>query len=63
MISSTMTSLTMFVSWTIWKECNVRIFRNKSAPPTILLALIKGEAKRLWVKAGAKKLGVAILGE
>jgi hypothetical protein len=37
-------------------------FYNKSAPPTILLALIKGEAK-LWVKAGAKKLGVVILGE
>jgi hypothetical protein len=45
-------SLTMLVSWTIWKEQNARVFNNKAAPPTILLEIIKSEAK-LWSSAGA----------
>jgi hypothetical protein len=38
------------------------VFRNKAAPPPVLLDLIKSEA-RLWVTVGAKKLSVVILGE
>ena|ERR1041385_5935064 len=53
---SSMASLTMLVSWTIWNERNARIFRNKSAPPPVLLNNIIEEAK-LWVTAGARKLG------
>jgi hypothetical protein len=57
-----MTSLTMLVSWTIWKERNARVFQNKSAPPPILLEIIKNEAK-LWVAAGAKHLRFVMPGE
>ena len=57
-----MASLTMLVSWTIWNERNARVFRHKSAPPTILLTAIVDEAK-LWMAAGAKKLGNIFLGE
>uniref|UniRef100_A0A8R7P3V4 Reverse transcriptase zinc-binding domain-containing protein n=1 Tax=Triticum urartu TaxID=4572 RepID=A0A8R7P3V4_TRIUA len=51
-----MASLTMLVAWTIWNERNARVFHQKSAPPTVLLANIKKEAT-LWVSAGASKLG------
>ena len=57
-----MASVTMLISWTIWKERNARVFNNKSAPPTVLLDIIKSEA-RLWVTAGAKHLSVVMLGE
>jgi hypothetical protein len=59
-----MASLTMLVTWTIWKERNARVFNHKSAPPppTILLDIIKAEAK-LWVAAGAKCLSFVITGE
>jgi hypothetical protein len=49
------TSLTMLVSWIIWKERNARVFNNNAALPTILLEIIKNEAK-LWSSAGAKHL-------
>ena len=55
-------SLAMLVSWTIWNERNARVFKHKSAPPTILLASIETEAN-LWVIAGAKKLWSIILRE
>ena len=55
-------SLTMLVSWTIWNERNARVFKHKSAPPTILLSSISTEAN-LWIVAGAKKLGSLILRE
>ncbi|KAE8781961.1 disease resistance protein rpm1 [Hordeum vulgare] len=55
-------SLTMLISWVIWNERNARVFRNKFTPTTTLLNNIKIEA-RLWVAAGAKKLGNIILGE
>jgi hypothetical protein len=55
-------SITMLVTWTIWKERNARVFNNKSAPPTILLQIIKDEAK-LWSAAGAKHLSFVISGE
>ena len=57
-----MASLVMLVSWIIWKERNARIFNNKSTPPSIILEIIKGEA-RLWVSAGAKLLSNIIPGE
>jgi hypothetical protein len=55
-------SLTILVSWTIWNERNARVFRNKSAPPLVLLNIIKTEVK-LWVCAGAKCLSYVITGE
>ena len=60
--SKAMASITMLVTWTIWKERNARVFNNKSAPPPILLEIIKNEA-RLWVTAGAKLLSFVLLGE
>ena len=55
-------SITMLVSWVIWNERNARVFRQKSAPPQILLSIIEDEAN-LWIKAGAKKLGSFLLRE
>ena len=57
-----MASVTMLVSWTIWKERNARVFNNKSAPPTILFDIIKSEAST-WVAAGAKHLSYVMTGE
>jgi hypothetical protein len=36
----TMSSITILVSWTIWKERNARDFHNKCAPPTILIEIL-----------------------
>ena len=52
-------SLLMLVSWHIWQERNSRVFRNKSAPPFVVVDLISEEAK-LWVAAGAKYLGIFV---
>ena len=38
--SKPMASVTMLVSWTIWKERNARVFYNKLAPPPILFEII-----------------------
>ena len=57
-----MASLTMLVAWSIWNERNARVFRQKSAPPTVLLTNIKKEAT-LWVAAGASKLGYLMMRE
>ena len=57
-----MASLIMLVSWTLWNERNVRVFRHKSAPPPILLQNILLEAN-LWVTTGAKKLGRIVVRE
>lgn len=57
-----MASLTMLASWAIWNERNARVFHHKSTLPTILLANIKSDVK-VWVKAGAKKLGIIMTGE
>lgn len=51
-----MASLTMLVSWTIWNERNSHVFCHKSALPPILFQMVVNKAK-LWVTAGAKKLG------
>lgn len=55
-------SLTLLVSWEIWNERNARVFKNKHAPPLVLLDKIKKEA-RLWVLADAKRLGEIMPGE
>jgi hypothetical protein len=57
-----MASLTILVSWTIWNGQNARVFRNKSAPPLVLLNIIKTEVK-LLVCVGAKYLTYVITGE
>jgi hypothetical protein len=54
-------SLLMLVSWEIWKERNARTFNNMSTMPTIIYDKIKLEA-RTWVLAGAKQLGILMLG-
>jgi hypothetical protein len=41
-----MSSITVLVTWTIWKERNARVFNNKFAPPTILLQIIKDKKRR-----------------
>jgi hypothetical protein len=55
-------SITMLVSWTIWKERNARVFNSKAAPTSVLLETIKDDV-RLWIAAGAKHLSVVLLGE
>jgi hypothetical protein len=50
-------SLTLLVTWELWNERNVRVFRSKHMSPLVLFEKkIKSEA-RLWVYAGAKRLG------
>jgi hypothetical protein len=51
-----MASLTLLVSWEVWNERNARVFRAKNAPPQVVFDNIKKEG-RLWIIAGAKKLG------
>jgi hypothetical protein len=58
----TLASITMLVSWTIWKEQNARVFNSKTAPTSVLLETIKDDV-RLWIAAGAKHLSVVLLGE
>ena len=51
-----MASLALLVTWEIWNERNARIFNNKHSPSFVILDRIKREA-RMWVTAGAKRLG------
>jgi hypothetical protein len=55
-------SLVLLTVWEIWKERNARVFRHKLSPTFVILDKIKCEA-RLWVLAGAKRLGELIPGE
>ena len=55
-------SLTLLVSWEIWCERNARVFNKNDIPFFVLLEKIKKEA-RLWVLAGAKRLGDLMPGE
>ena len=50
-----MASLTMLISWEIWKERNSRVFRHHETSATALMTSIKQEALD-WVAAGAKDL-------
>jgi hypothetical protein len=55
-------TLMLLTVWELWNERNARVFRNKSSPSFVVLDRIKNEA-RLWVLAGAKKLGSIMPGE
>jgi hypothetical protein len=55
-------SLILLVVWELWQEQNARIFHHKLAPTFVIVDRIKSEA-RLWVLAGAKKLGELLPGE
>jgi hypothetical protein len=55
-------SLTLLIYWEIWCERNARVFRSKLAPSSVVLDKVKCEA-RLWVLAGAKRLGDLMPGE
>ena len=55
-------SLTMLVSWELWSERNARVFKNKSALPSIILGRNKDEATT-WVKTGAKHLEFLLVGD
>lgn len=55
-------SLVLLTSWEIWNERNARVFRNKFTSAQAILLKIKNEAK-IWVLAGAKRLGEIIPGE
>ena len=48
-------SMTLLVTWELWREQNARIFEHQHKSPTVLIAKIKEEA-RLWCSAGAKRL-------
>jgi hypothetical protein len=52
-------SLTMLISWEVWKERNNRVFNRKETPPTRLMEKIKAEAA-FWAAAGAKNLASVI---
>jgi len=52
-------SLTMLISWEVWKERNNRFFNRKETPPTRLMEKIKAEAA-FWATAGAKNLASII---
>lgn len=55
-------SLAMLVAWEIWNERNARVFRKKHTPSSVFFDLVKKET-RLWVLAGAKRLGEMMPGE
>ena len=52
-------TMTMLVSWEIWKERNRRVFRHHETSAPALLSLIKQEALD-WVAAGAKDLATLL---
>jgi hypothetical protein len=51
-----MASLFMLISWEIWKERNVRVFRNTYTTSSFIVVKIKEEIA-LWSLAGAKAVG------
>ena len=55
-------SITLLASWEIWNERNARVFWNKFASPAVVFNKNKADA-RLWVIAGAKRLGEIMPGE
>jgi hypothetical protein len=48
-------SLTLLVSWEVWKERNNRIFYRKESPVPSVVNKIKGECS-IWIATGAKCL-------
>jgi hypothetical protein len=59
-IRKALASLTMLVSWEIWKERTARVFRNLSSTANMLLAKIREEVD-LWGLAGAKELMLCLV--
>jgi hypothetical protein len=55
-------SLTLLTVLEIWQERNARIFNNMLSPTFVIVDKIKCEV-RLWVLAGARKLGDLMPGE
>lgn len=55
MPNRTARTITMLLTWEIWKERNARIFDNKELPAQALLGNIKIEANT-WMRVGAKPL-------
>ncbi|KQJ84112.1 hypothetical protein BRADI_5g18773v3 [Brachypodium distachyon] len=55
-------SLAMLVAWELWKERNVRVFRNVATMPTIIMDKIKIEATN-WASAGSHHLGSVMPGD
>jgi hypothetical protein len=55
-------SLTLLTVWEIWQERNAHIFQQKLSPTFAIVDKIKSDA-RLWVLAGAIKLGDLMPGE
>ena len=53
-------SLMLLISWELWKERNVRIFRNNAVPVGVVVSRIK-EATSLWSIAGARHLNNIML--
>jgi hypothetical protein len=51
-----LSSLALLVVWEIWKERSARVFRNKLSSSVVIFDLIKAEV-RLWILAGAERLG------
>jgi hypothetical protein len=49
-------TLFMIVAWHLWKERNMRLFKQRTAITSVIIDRIKAEAN-LWVAAGAQKLG------
>jgi hypothetical protein len=43
------------VCWTLWRECNCRVFEGMERHTSRLMAEIKDEAW-LWIRAGARNL-------
>jgi len=52
-------SLTMLISWEIWKERNNRILNRQETSTTRLMEKIKAEAA-IWATAGAKDIASVI---
>jgi hypothetical protein len=50
-----MASFGMLVSWEIWKERNVWVFRNQAMKLNMIVSKIKEDVV-LWCQAGAKAL-------
>jgi len=52
-------SLTMLISWEVWKERNNRVFNRQETSATRLMEKIKAEAA-IWATAGAKDIASVI---
>ena len=58
----TLAFLVLLTSWEVCNERNARVFCNKHASSQVILSKIKHET-RIWILAGAKRLGEILSGE